>query len=92
MHKGYQIKGFESCVLSFQQMKYKELWETEKVNIHLPHDTPNLELSKANAVNISNVRFVLMPSLYSLVKILEINILNVDMLLVVCPSTKVRLI
>nr|XP_046260995.1 nebulin isoform X22 [Scatophagus argus] len=34
--------------------KYKEVWEKEKLSIHLPPDTPTFQLSKANAVNISN--------------------------------------
>ncbi|XP_041662383.1 nebulin isoform X3 [Cheilinus undulatus] len=34
--------------------KYKEVWEKDKLSIHLPPDTPTFELSKANAVNISN--------------------------------------
>ncbi|XP_029689943.1 nebulin isoform X7 [Takifugu rubripes] len=34
--------------------KYKEVWNSDKVTIHLPPDTPGFELSKANAVNISN--------------------------------------
>lgn len=39
----------------FWQRKYKEAWNNDKVTIHLPPDTPGFELSKANAVNISNV-------------------------------------
>ncbi|XP_044071718.1 nebulin isoform X12 [Siniperca chuatsi] len=34
--------------------KYKEVWDKDKLSIHLPPDTPTFELSKANAINISN--------------------------------------
>ncbi|KAM9850923.1 nebulin [Aulostomus maculatus] len=34
--------------------KYREVWDQDKLSIHLPPDTPTFELSKANAVNISN--------------------------------------
>ncbi|XP_064874734.1 nebulin-like isoform X2 [Oncorhynchus nerka] len=34
--------------------KYREVWDTEKTNIHLNNDLPSLVLSKANAIAISN--------------------------------------
>ncbi|KAM7406867.1 hypothetical protein PAMA_002863 [Pampus argenteus] len=34
--------------------KYREVWDKDKLSIHVPPDTPTFELSKANAVNISN--------------------------------------
>ncbi|XP_028991872.1 nebulin isoform X5 [Betta splendens] len=34
--------------------KYREVWDKDKLTIHLPPDTPTFELSKANSVNISN--------------------------------------
>ncbi|XP_070693824.1 nebulin isoform X2 [Pempheris klunzingeri] len=34
--------------------KYREVWDQDKLNIHLPPNTPTFELSKANAINISN--------------------------------------
>ncbi|XP_029936222.1 nebulin [Myripristis murdjan] len=34
--------------------KYKEVWEKDKLSIHLTPDMPAMELSKANSVNISN--------------------------------------
>uniref|UniRef100_A0A3B4XJE7 Nebulin n=1 Tax=Seriola lalandi dorsalis TaxID=1841481 RepID=A0A3B4XJE7_SERLL len=34
--------------------KYREVWDKDKLTIHIPHDAPSFELSKANAINISN--------------------------------------
>ncbi|XP_069389533.1 nebulin isoform X6 [Paralichthys olivaceus] len=34
--------------------KYREVWDKDKLSIHIPPDTPTFELSKANAINISN--------------------------------------
>ncbi|CAB1328633.1 unnamed protein product [Coregonus sp. 'balchen'] len=34
--------------------KYREVWDTEKTNIHLNNDLPSIVLSKANAIAISN--------------------------------------
>ncbi|XP_035801092.2 nebulin isoform X6 [Amphiprion ocellaris] len=34
--------------------KYREVWDKDKLTIHLPSDTPTFTLSKANAVAISN--------------------------------------
>ncbi|TKS67790.1 Nebulin [Collichthys lucidus] len=34
--------------------KYKEVWDKDKLNFHLPPATPTFELSKANSINISN--------------------------------------
>uniref|UniRef100_A0A4W6DPW1 Nebulin n=1 Tax=Lates calcarifer TaxID=8187 RepID=A0A4W6DPW1_LATCA len=34
--------------------KYREVWDKDKLTIHLPPNTPTFELSKANAINISN--------------------------------------
>ncbi|KAK2840123.1 hypothetical protein Q5P01_013863 [Channa striata] len=34
--------------------KYKEVWNKDKLTIHLPPDTPTFELSKVNAINVSN--------------------------------------
>uniref|UniRef100_A0A3B4UFU4 Nebulin n=1 Tax=Seriola dumerili TaxID=41447 RepID=A0A3B4UFU4_SERDU len=34
--------------------KYREVWDKDKLTIHMPHDAPSFELSKANAINISN--------------------------------------
>eukprot|EP00064_Thunnus_orientalis_P007450 superscaffoldBa00000830_g7470 len=34
--------------------KYREVWDKDKLKIHLPPDTPTFELSKANAIHISN--------------------------------------
>ncbi|XP_047457486.1 nebulin isoform X4 [Mugil cephalus] len=34
--------------------KYREVWDQDKLSIHLPPDMPTFELSKANAVTISN--------------------------------------
>ncbi|XP_040912851.1 nebulin isoform X2 [Toxotes jaculatrix] len=34
--------------------KYREVWDKDKLTIHLPPDAPGFELSKANSVNISN--------------------------------------
>ncbi|XP_072253587.1 nebulin isoform X3 [Leuresthes tenuis] len=34
--------------------KYRELWDKEKLTIHIPHNAPNFELAKANAIGISN--------------------------------------
>uniref|UniRef100_A0A672HDN2 Nebulin n=1 Tax=Salarias fasciatus TaxID=181472 RepID=A0A672HDN2_SALFA len=34
--------------------KYREVWDKDKLTIHIPTDTPTFELSKANAVNVSN--------------------------------------
>ncbi|XP_067372352.1 nebulin isoform X7 [Channa argus] len=34
--------------------KYKEVWNKDKLIIHLPPNTPTFELSKANAINVSN--------------------------------------
>ncbi|XP_040003665.1 nebulin [Xiphias gladius] len=34
--------------------KYREVWDKEKLTIHLPSDTPTFELSRANAINVSN--------------------------------------
>ncbi|XP_071775705.1 nebulin [Centroberyx gerrardi] len=34
--------------------KYKEVWEKDKLSIHLTPNIPSIELSKVNAVNISN--------------------------------------
>ncbi|XP_028250356.1 nebulin isoform X14 [Parambassis ranga] len=39
---------------NLSERKYKEVWEKEKLTIHVPHNAPSFELSKANAVNISN--------------------------------------
>ncbi|XP_026231879.1 nebulin isoform X6 [Anabas testudineus] len=34
--------------------KYREVWDKDKLTIHIPPDTPTYELSKVNSVNISN--------------------------------------
>ncbi|XP_037645679.1 nebulin isoform X42 [Sebastes umbrosus] len=34
--------------------KYREVWDKDKLSIHLPKDIPACVLSKANAINISN--------------------------------------
>ncbi|CAN9498499.1 unnamed protein product [Ophioblennius macclurei] len=34
--------------------KYREVWNKDKLTIHIPTDTPTFELSKANAINVSN--------------------------------------
>ncbi|KAM9710382.1 nebulin isoform 25-T26 [Menidia menidia] len=34
--------------------KYRELWDKEKVNFHIPKNAPSFELAKANAITISN--------------------------------------
>ncbi|XP_061579114.1 nebulin isoform X4 [Cololabis saira] len=34
--------------------KYREVWDKEKVSIHIPHDAPDFQLAKANAISISN--------------------------------------
>ncbi|XP_059198819.1 nebulin [Centropristis striata] len=34
--------------------KYREVWDKDKLSIHLPNNMPAFELSKANAINISN--------------------------------------
>uniref|UniRef100_A0A3B3ZNY5 SH3 domain-containing protein n=1 Tax=Periophthalmus magnuspinnatus TaxID=409849 RepID=A0A3B3ZNY5_9GOBI len=34
--------------------KYREVWDKDKLTIHMPPDAPTFELSKANAVAISN--------------------------------------
>ncbi|KAJ0070036.1 hypothetical protein NL108_000298, partial [Boleophthalmus pectinirostris] len=34
--------------------KYREVWDKDKLTIHIPPDAPTFELSKANAVAISN--------------------------------------
>ncbi|KAJ8283053.1 hypothetical protein COCON_G00055720 [Conger conger] len=38
-------------------MKYKEIWEKEKTDIHLRPDMPSMELSRANAINVSNYKY-----------------------------------
>ncbi|XP_049905269.1 nebulin isoform X13 [Epinephelus moara] len=39
---------------NISERKYREVWDKDKLSIHLPPDTPTFELSKANAINISN--------------------------------------
>lgn len=39
----------------FWQRKYREVWDKDKLTIHMPPDTPTFELSKVNAINVSNV-------------------------------------
>ncbi|KAM9342293.1 nebulin [Pholidichthys leucotaenia] len=34
--------------------KYREVWDKDKLTIHLPPDTPTFELSKSNSANISH--------------------------------------
>ena len=38
-------------------MKYTQAWNKDKLTYHLKPDIPSVQLAKANAVNISNVRF-----------------------------------
>ncbi|KAJ8407124.1 hypothetical protein AAFF_G00288000 [Aldrovandia affinis] len=35
-------------------MKYKELWEKQKISIHMKPDTPAIQLARANAISVSN--------------------------------------
>lgn len=55
---GFIINPLIVCVCCFSQRKYREVWDTEKTNIHLNNDLPSIVLSKANAIAISNVRLV----------------------------------
>lgn len=54
VNEGIKIKKWILC-FSFWQWKYREVWDKDKLSIHLPFNAPNFELSKANAINISNV-------------------------------------
>ncbi|KAK7939466.1 hypothetical protein WMY93_002792 [Mugilogobius chulae] len=40
--------------LNISDRKYREVWDKDKLSIHIPPDAPTFELSKANAVAISN--------------------------------------
>ncbi|XP_032385350.1 nebulin isoform X48 [Etheostoma spectabile] len=40
--------------LNISDRKYREVWDKDKVNFHLPPDAPSFVLSKANAISISN--------------------------------------
>lgn len=55
MNKRVKIQKLIFIFFSFRQWKYREVWDKDKLTIHIPHDAPNFELSKANSVNISNV-------------------------------------
>uniref|UniRef100_A0A3Q0R3I4 Nebulin n=1 Tax=Amphilophus citrinellus TaxID=61819 RepID=A0A3Q0R3I4_AMPCI len=48
------VVDLPAIVLSKQNRKYREVWDKEKLVIHVPPDTPTFELAKSNAVNISN--------------------------------------
>ncbi|XP_070771377.1 nebulin [Enoplosus armatus] len=39
---------------NISERKYKEVWDKEKLSVHLPSNAPTFELSKANAISISN--------------------------------------
>uniref|UniRef100_A0A3B3UJE3 Nebulin n=1 Tax=Poecilia latipinna TaxID=48699 RepID=A0A3B3UJE3_9TELE len=48
------VVDLPAIVLSKQNRKYREVWDKDKLTIHIPPDIPPYELAKANAITISN--------------------------------------